>query len=644
MKRGNVAAPRDSRHLYLRKVSRELAHVGSIPYTRIARHSDCFPNLNEPLDMEPLVYTPTYELFLVVDHPRRVLPELCTLLGRPDELTIPPQLGADAYYRSQTDVALLALRFDERRLTHRDLDELEQLAVGAGLALLDPARLSDVDRRRFYDSYLNSYEVQIEDLDDAGIAAAELLERLGGSAPRRARAGSVPMTAEDTQVPIFTDRRARTAPLQPPSHAGHPPPLPPVVAGMRLGSSPGDEDAEDTPVESAIDPVGGNRLATVREELDRELPSGPITSVEPAEPRGKQRQRTRRLTTPATPLAKQPKDRRGKVASGSGPHDAIDDAAAPPEIDARYLRGGDWVPARLRSLSLKGAYLVTGALPRPGDVVHLSLGFRGTGAMISGSVYHVTTVEDAAHTGSSGFAVRFESDDTSERRQLTALLKHARAAGISIKPPPARVAVRFPVEWPVRLGTRLGGIRGAVLDVSVGGMFLRTERELTTDEVVFRMPLDNQDAGITGRARPVRRVDDQMALERGLQRGYGLVIVELSDLDERRWSCFLERVRRRTERRILIASARTRGRELADGLRSSGYAVSLACDHTAVFELLRTGSRPPDVAVIDPSFVADVADRRRIETALATLAVPQVTPPGAVTEARAAVDRMLLSV
>jgi hypothetical protein len=600
--------------------------------------------------MEPLVYTPTYELFLVVDHPRRVLSEVCALLDRHEDLPIPPQLGADAYYRAATDVALLALRFDERRLSHRDLDEIEQLAVGAGLALLDPARLSDTDRRRFYDSYLNSYEVQIEDLDDGAVAAAELLRRLGGSAPRRLRADSVLMTPEDTQVPIFTDRRPANTPTPLPRAESEPPPLPPITAaGTRLGSSPGQqaygrEDQDHDPADSPrVEPRSIDRLATVREEVEGEANSGPITSVEPARPRGKQRHRTRRLTSPATPLAKQPKDRR-KVADGSGPHEIIDEAANPPEIDARYLRGGDWVPARLRSLSLKSAYLVTGALPRPGDVVHLALGFRGTGAMISGSVYHVTTVEDAAHTGSSGFAVRFDSDDTPERRQLTGLLKRARSAGVTIKPPPPRVAVRFPVEWPVRIGTRLGGIRGAALDVSSGGMFLCTERELTADEVVFRMPLDNLDAGITGRARPVRRVDDQMALERGLHRGYGLIIVELSDLDERRWTCFLERVRRRSERRILVASARTRGRELVDGLRSSGYAVSLACDHTAVFELLRTGSRPPDVAVIDPSFVADIADRRRIESALATLAVPQVTPPTAVAEARTAVDRMLLAV
>jgi hypothetical protein len=582
--------------------------------------------------MEPLVYTPTYELFLVVEHPRRTLLDLCSLLAgetetEEGELSIPPQLGADAYYRSETDVALLALRFDERRITHRELNELEQLAVGAGLAVLDPARLCDKDRRRFYDRYLNSYEVQIEDLDNGAIAAAELLRRLGGVAPKRLRAGSVMMTPEDTQIPIFTERRPHARPTPLPRPDTHPPPLPPASVNARLGSDSGPSHT---------------RLATVRDEIEPELTSGPITSVEPVQPRGKHRQRERRLTTPATPLAKQPRERR-KVANGSGPHDIIEDPGAPPEIDARYLRGGDWVSARLRSLSLKGAYLVTGALPRPGDVVHLALGFRGAGAMVSGSVYHVTTVEDAAQTGSSGFAVRFDSDDTPERRQLTVLLKHARAAGITIKPPPPRVAVRFPVDWPVRVGTRLGGIRGSALDVSTGGMFLHVDRDLPEDEVVFRMPLDNLDAGITGRARPVRRVDEQMALERGLQRGYGLVIVELSDLDERRWTCFLERVRKRSERSILIASARARGRELADSLRASGYAVSLACDHTAVFELLRAGSRPPDIAVMDPSFVADIADRRRIETALATLAVPKITPDPVVVQARMAVDRMLLA-
>src|SRR5262249_14261263 len=48
----------------------------------------------------------------------------------------------------------------------------------------------------------------------------------------------------------------------------------------------------------------------------------------------------------------------------------------PDNIDVRFLRGGAWATARLRALSVKGAYLVTGAPPRLGDSVHVALGFR----------------------------------------------------------------------------------------------------------------------------------------------------------------------------------------------------------------------------------------------------------------------------
>lgn len=600
--------------------------------------------------MEPLVYTPTYEIFLVLPHARAGLPAMTRALEPLTRGPIPSPLGADVYYRKATDIALLAIRFDERQVTHDDLTWLADLAEGAGVPLLDPTRLKERDRRRFYDSYLRGYDLVLEDLPAPITALAALghdlkLANMPVPAPVRRREA-------DTEVPIFTEPTGMPIPPTTPPplpRATTEPPLPPRMKGRRLGSPAAHVVARVRPVPATRSATGGrrgaNRLITEREKET----SGPADSppAEPntadrARPLGKQRVRTRRDTTPATPIAKKPvRDGTRKVANGSGPHPVIDEPPPPPEIDVRYLRGSEWVTARLRSLSLRGAYLVTGALPRPGDTVHIALGFRGAGAMMSGHVYHVTTVEDAAETGSSGFAIRFPQDQSSQREQLVALLRRARAAGVTIKPPPARVAVRFPVHWPVRLGTRYGGITAEALDVSTGGMFLGVDRDLPDGDLLFQMPLDNDDAAISGRARTVRRVTDQMALARGLSQGYGLLITELSDLDERRWTCFLERVRRRSERRVIIGARGPRFDALMQSLASAGYVASGARDAPSVLRLVDAELRPPDGALIDSSLLAH-PERQRLEAALAERGVRVISSAREEpARARAVIDRML---
>jgi len=605
--------------------------------------------------MEPLVYTPTYEVFLVLPHARAGLPAMTRALEPLAQGPIPSPLGADVYYRKATDIALLAIRFDERQVTLDDLTWLAELAEGAGVPLLDPTRLKERDRRRFYDSYLRGYELVLEDLPAPIPALAALghdldLPDMPVPAPQRRREA-------DTEVPIFTGPTGfPVPPTTPPPlpRAVTEPPLPPRVKGRRLGSPAAHVVARLPRLPSTRAATGGtnnrrpsaNRLLTEREPQTpppaRDSPPPEASPADGAKALGKQRARTRRETTPATPIAKKPvRDGSRKVANGSGPHPVVEEPAPPPEIDVRYLRGSEWVPARLRSLSLRGAYLVTGALPRAGDTVHIALGFRGAGAMISGNVYHVTTVEDAAGTGSSGFAIRFPQEPSTQREQLVALLRRARAAGVTIKPPPARVAVRFPVHWPVRLGTRFGGITAEAQDVSTGGMFLVVERELPDGDLRFQLPLDNDDAAISGRARTVRRVTDQMAMARGLSKGYGLLIVELSDLDERRWTCFLERVRRRSERRVVIGARGPRFDALMQSLTSAGYVVSGAGDAAEVLRLAAADSRPPDGALIDSSLLAH-HERRRLESALAERGVRVISSAREEpARARAVIDRML---
>ena len=151
-------------------------------------------------------------------------------------------------------------------------------------------------------------------------------------------------------------------------------------------------------------------------------------------------------------------------------------------IYVRYLRGGRWVAARVGALSLKGAALLAGALPRTDDRVDIGLTFGSHRALVRGIVAKISNRGEAAATGAATFSVTFQLDAIS-RRQLTELLVAARDAKITIKPPPPRATRRFPVEWQVGLATARGAIKTVALDVSTGGMFVRTPVALELDTV-----------------------------------------------------------------------------------------------------------------------------------------------------------------
>lgn len=470
-----------------------------------------------------------------------------------------------------------------------------------------------------------------------------------------------------------------------------PPPVPDALKNRRLGSSP-----PSTPRRAAVPrgrmPRGKlgplhqsprqrqrfslveqaamarsqrvRRAPTVPYPLDGEVsePNGGIAHG-PDRPMGKRKARQRKPTVPETPIAKvaapvmPPKDgtRKGqappparklpgrRVADGTGPNPILDAKAllAPP-ISARYQRGGDWVPARLRSLSLKGSYLVANALPRKGEDIRVELSFDGLKAKAIGHVYHVTSIEDAADTGAAGFAIRFQKPNEPYRAQLVALLKHARAAGIKLKPPPERRSVRFPVSWPVQVGSLEGGFRAEALDLSTGGLFVATNRDLTEDELAFRLPLDNGEPPVCGRARVARQLESDAALERGLQPGYGLRIVGLSDVDSPRYDAFLHRVRKRVERRVLVAAAPGRLKQLMAAFAAIGYSVTGGSETHTVLRLADQGNVRPDVAIIDSTLTACGQDKNGLARAFTdrgVTCVPSDNEPPTLT--RAVVDRVL---
>jgi hypothetical protein len=312
-----------------------------------------------------------------------------------------------------------------------------------------------------------------------------------------------------------------------------------------------------------------------------------------------------------------------------------------PTIDARYLRSGRWAPVRLRALSIKGAYLITSALPRLGDQVHIALGLGELSALVRGDVFHVTSHEDIATTGTSGFAVRFNLDDPA-RRQLTLLLSKARDNGVSIKVPPSRRSVRLPVSWPVSLTTSRGPVRGDALDISRSGMFVHPERALQCGVALsFSAPLDDGTSNIEGRARVVRQISDAEASKRGLRPGFGLCFEEISDDDNARWLAFLDRVQKRSERRILVGATPERLTELSTALTSIGYLVAGGTNPEALIQLSDAEPRPPDVALIDATFMDADAPTNWLESVFFARKIPCVTHRGEASRARTTVDRML---
>jgi hypothetical protein len=313
----------------------------------------------------------------------------------------------------------------------------------------------------------------------------------------------------------------------------------------------------------------------------------------------------------------------------------------PNVIYARYLRSGRWVPVRVGALSLKGAALLAGALPRSNDRVDVAFTFGSHRAIVRGIVGKVSSMREAAQTGASTFNVAFELDDNS-RRQLTALLTAARDAKITIKPPPPRATRRFPVEWNIALGTIRGAVKATALDVSMQGMFVQAAVPLEVGSTLtFSIVLDDQTSPIAGRARVVRQIRDAEAKECGLLVGFGLLIVSMSEADRMRWLGFLARIERRADKRVLIGADPARLAELQAGLASLGYAVTGGTDPGALVQLANSDARPADAVLIDADWLQNEASASLMENLFSARNVPCVTMQGEVRRARMAIDKLL---
>ncbi len=253
----------------------------------------------------------------------------------------------------------------------------------------------------------------------------------------------------------------------------------------------------------------------------------------------------------------------------------------------------------------------------------------------------MSSPQQTAATGTATFSVAFELD-SGARRQLTALLTAARAANVTIKPPPPRAARRYPVAWPLCLGTPRGALRAEAVDISRDGMFVRSPHPLGLGtEVQFSTVLDDDEPPIAGTARVIRCVSEADASPGGLTPGFGLQLVATSDATRTRWLAFVARIDQRAGRRVLIGAGPARLAELQEALTAAGYAVTGTTDPGALVQLAGAGGRPADVALIDAAWLAPTASGPCFETVLTGHGIPCAVLSGDARRARAVVDALL---
>jgi hypothetical protein len=609
--------------------------------------------------MQPPDQQPQLEAFLVLEQPRQRLIHWSSALGSLDDGRAPPLVAISAYYDPTTDQALIGLRYDAATLGREKLAFVIEIALLAEIGMIQPAELTDGDRRRFLGERLARCTIHVADQINVSGALTELVRRI------RDHKSAAPKPIET--VPP----RAPYTPPAPPVR-GSPPPLP-AARGLPRGDTSDPVmlvKAKGTRDDLPPAPKGTRENLRTHNDLADPI-EGPLAARMDL-PRASRRDEVQRVTSPnlisraqhirtveMPPLEAQRMARRPTTAMAPLREAAPSRPAAPSQhaepdlpsgyaptptgiIYARYLRSGRWVPIRIGALSLKGAALMAGALPRLKDHVDIALSFASHRALVRGAVSKVSTVEEAAVSGAATFSVSFQLDEAS-RRQLTALLTAARAANVTIKPPPPRHVRRYPVEWSVSLGTNRGSMKGEALDVSRDGLFVRPQHALTLMSIVtFSAVLDDGAAPVSGRAKVVRQINDAEARTCGLVAGYGLLVTEMGDADRERWLAFLMRIERRAEKRVLIGAAPARLAELQAGLAAAGYAVTGGTDPGALVQLASAEARPVDAALIDAGWLTPGMSAGWVESLFEARNVPCVTLHGDARRARSAIDKLLL--
>jgi hypothetical protein len=611
------------------------------------------------------------EAFLLIEQPRQRLGHWIRALTPLDADNAPRIKELVGYYDPTCDQALINLHYEPEALENGKLDFVMSVALLAEVAMVQPSELSEGERVRFLAERLPRCTIRVTGQPNPIAVLTELVRKIKAS-----RSTSVPppipparsvQPRGDTADPVMLvgakgtrddlEQIARMSSEETKTGAtrsGTPNNLPPTSSSLALPLPL--PPPPPTPAPELINPMTSSRHVVSRRErsVTAEMPPAMSQRLMALPVSDDYREEDERNTQEVDPSRYRELVEEADVplppTRTRAPSPQLEDASAEPflptnakagMIYARYLRSGRWVPVRVGALSLKGAALLTGALPRLKDRVDVALSFGSQRALVRGVVGKVSTVREAALTGAATFSIAFELDEAA-KKQLTALLTAARDAKVTIKPPPPRATRRFPVEWPIALGTHRGAVKASALDVSTGGMFVKPTVSLELGATVgFSMVLDDGSAPIAGRAKVVRLIGEREAKLCGIAAGFGLSVIEMSEADRMRWLGFLARIERRAEKRVLIGAEPSRLAELQAGLAGCGYAVVGGTDPGALVQLASGDTRPADAVLIDAGWLQNEASATLVESLFSARNVPCVTMNGEVRRARQAIDRLL---
>ncbi len=283
-------------------------------------------------------------------------------------------------------------------------------------------------------------------------------------------------------------------------------------------------------------------------------------------------------------------------------------SAIAPTVGVRFRRGNEWLPGRLKSLGREGLHVVTGAPPRVGDMIDVSVGRASDPLALRCEVVYVTGEQAAAEVGGSGFSARFLLRTAEERQKLEGLL---RAEGVSsVRAAPSRREARYPVRLPLTLRSGDVAVQTSARDVSASGMFVDGEA-VPGRSFDLQFDIDDATGPVHATARVARRVTPEAARARGIPAGVGVEITATSPDDAERFRAYVERVGRRAHRAVAVATDSARARVLAAHLGAAGY-IAYGVDDEA--ELLRLAAEsPPDLVLCS----ASVRSSRAVRKALA---------------------------
>src|SRR5689334_19558528 len=135
-------------------------------------------------------FPPLVEAFLILDQPRQRLAHWTQVLAPLDDKRAPPLAGVNGYFDPIGDQALLGVSYDELALGSERLAYVVDVALCGGFGMVQPAELSDGERRRFFGERLARCTVMALHQRSVLGALIELMRRVRDQRPPRAARGS----------------------------------------------------------------------------------------------------------------------------------------------------------------------------------------------------------------------------------------------------------------------------------------------------------------------------------------------------------------------------------------------------------------------------------------------------------------------